>query len=459
MYGHDLANTRTQAAEHSIGAANAGSLASVWVAKAVDDLGAGAVDSTPVVADGCVFVTSSVTNAASLFAFNADTGALAWTRSYPGNGLTLVGGAAVGSVAVDHHRVYLLVSEPGDPYAVALDEAGHQLWGPKRIDGSPHSFVNASAAVYDGKLIAGFSGYEADDHVRGGYTVFDAADGAVLAHRYTIDDTHFKNGEWGASVWATPAVDTATGALYVGTGNPSSRPKESPNADAILKIDVRGRPPTNHTFGDIVAVYHGNPDHYAGPLNQQPACQMAPDVKYLSWSATCLQLDLDFGGSPNLFRGPDGGLLVGALQKAGVYHAAHADTMAPAWKTIIGGPGTAFNGDSTATDGHAIFAVGAPGGVMAALDRAGGYQWASPLLDGIHYQSVSTANGVVYTVDGHGFLDAWTAGGVPLLKHPLSGDAGDSAVNQGSSGVAIARGTVYVAVNQYLLALRPGGKS
>src|SRR5690242_2327585 len=60
VYGHDLANTRSQPAESTIGVDNAGSLAKQWVFDAVDATGAGEVDSTPIVAAGCVFITSSL---------------------------------------------------------------------------------------------------------------------------------------------------------------------------------------------------------------------------------------------------------------------------------------------------------------------------------------------------------------------------------------------------------------
>jgi polyvinyl alcohol dehydrogenase (cytochrome) len=462
-YGHDLANSRLQPDEHVIGTGNVANVTKKWSFTAVDDLGGGAITSTPIVSDGCVFVTSSVTNAAMLFALNADDGSLVWSQKFGGDGLTLVGGAAVGSPVVSNGRVFMLVSQPDHPYAVAFDAfTGTQLWGgganklPSTADGyiddSPSAFINASALVIPSAngdmLFAGFSSYEASPVGRGGWTIFDGATGAVLSHEYSVSDADFANGERGASLWATAAADVATGFVYAPTGNPSSSKPEARNADSILKIDVRRASPT---FGKMLASYHGDPESYVGALQKQPVCDAQPEVRYLSWSATCAQLDLDFGASPNLFHNALGQPLVGALQKSGVFHAAYADTMGGAWTTVMGLPGVAFNAASTATDGSAsIYGVGTPGGVLQSLSTGDGrLQWAQPVADGVHYQSISLANGVTYATDGWGFLNAWdSATGLPLLKHNIGDDTGNTQeANQGSGGVAIARNRLFVGNN------------
>ena len=73
--------------------------------------------------------------------------------------------------------------------------------------------------------------------------------------------------------------------------------------------------------------------------------------------------------------------------------------------------------------------------------------WASPLGDGLHYESTSAANGVVYAVDNNGVLSAFdAASGTPLLKRQMSVDTG-SPTGGGltSNGVSIAEGEVLVA--------------
>ncbi|HEV3232387.1 MAG TPA: hypothetical protein VG245_09045 [Candidatus Dormibacteraeota bacterium] len=78
------------------------------------------------------------------------------------------------------------------------------------------------------------------------------------------------------------------------------------------------------------------------------------------------------------------------------------------------------------------------------------------------------ANGVVYTFDTTGFLDVLDAAtGLPLLRRPMTVDAGAPAVSFTSGGIAIAYHTVFVAaseggpaagtpMNGYLIAYRPG---
>jgi hypothetical protein len=59
---------------------------------------------------------------------------------------------------------------------------------------------------------------------------------------------------------------------------------------------------------------------------------------------------------------------------------------------------------------------------------------------------VSTAAGVVWTVDGDSDLDGIEASsGTPLVRRPLSADAGAPVANLTSSGVAIAEHELFVA--------------
>jgi outer membrane protein assembly factor BamB len=73
----------------------------------------------------------------------------------------------------------------------------------------------------------------------------------------------------------------------------------------------------------------------------------------------------------------------------------------------------------------------------------------------VHYGSVTDANGVVYTVDTSGFLDAFDAAtGVPLVHRPLSADSGQAIAGITSAGVAVARHTVFVEAGSGVVAYR-----
>lgn len=180
-------------------------------------------------------------------------------------------------------------------------------------------------------------------------------------------------------------------------------------------------------LGQIVAAYPGNVDQYASALqavSQTPACATSDNANlpYPFDDPVCGQLDLDFGAAANLFTDSAGNELVGDLQKAGAYHVAHADTMAPAWTQNVGGPCQACNAASPAFDGRAIDGVSTPGGSIFSLSRDGGaVNWLSPVAGGLHYESTSVADGVVYTVDNSGFLDAFNAG----HRQPAAATAAD----------------------------------
>lgn len=486
-YGGAQNNARNQTAETVISPGNAGNLAKAWVAdtatlKHPDGspiINGGAFSNTPVIADGCMYLGS---NTGWIIAVNADTGPgpngeVVWaSKLATGGSQSLLGAWIVGSPVVAEGKVFVGVHDPGKPYVAAYEQAtGAFLW--KRVvEGAPagypqkNALINASPVYYRsggvGYIFQGFAGAEGGDngpiplltsvnaYARGGFAIVRASDGEMLRHTYTISDAEWAAGYRGASVWCSAAVDEPSGYIYACGGNPASRRLESKHANALLRIDGD---PTRPTFGAIVDTYKGDTDQYYPGIDRQPACDMFGDqFIYVAWSITCLQLDLDFGASPNLFRDSLGNLMVGALQKSGVYHTAFAETMSRAWTTIVGAPCFACNASSTAFDGGAIYVVGTPVGAASSLTREGGrYRWAAPVGGGTHFQPVSTANGAVYTMDNAGALNIFDAAtGVPVVKRPLALDVGKSVNDAGSAGVAIARNTVYAASSSVVVAYR-----
>ena len=465
LYGHDLSNSRDQSLEQAIGSSNAGSITAAWVFSTAAYGDTSAFDSTPIVSGGCVFVGSA---AGDLYAIDASNGSLVWKRalSVPSPGL---GGAIVGAAAVDGNEVIFLVNETSGPYAIALDSStGAVLWQSPPFTTASGFYTNASPTVANGMVIAGYSDPEGNDVGSGGFAIIDAATGALIKVTPVVSPAAQAQGYAGGGLWDTPAFDPTTGYLYYGTGNPDSKTKQDPNTDAIVKIDLNPDLPDgtpNPRFGEIVAAYAGNVDQYTGVLQtatQNPACSES-DSTGLPWpldDPVCGQLDLDFGASPNLFTDSSGQELVGDLQKAGVYHVANASTMAPVWHTVVGAPCAVCNAGSTALAAGSIDVVGTPSGNLFALSAdAGAMNWASPLGDGVHYQSTSAANGVVYTVDNNGFLSAFDASsGLPLFKRQLSLDTGvPTGGGLTSNGVSIAEGDVFVAASSASGAAAVGG--
>jgi polyvinyl alcohol dehydrogenase (cytochrome) len=452
-YGGDLANSRSQPAEDVIGPDNVAELDEVWHFNTSDHAG-GLFHSTPIVARGCVFV---VATSGEAHALDADSGEVMWSTQLDATPQGY-GGGVVGAPGLDEDRLIVVINRAGSPYLAGLDTGDGEVLWTTVIDDTSSAITNASVTVYDGMAFVGFSGSPAGQPAeRGGYVVVDTAGGEILVKDWTIPDEDYEAGYYGASIWSTAAVDTETGYAYVGSGNPHSDRIEHEHSNAILKIDLSLDEEREDTFGRIVGSYKGDRDQYVEGLDEQPACQDLPPVYYFPSSrfdATCAQLDLDFGASPNLFPGSHhsgGGLMVGALQKSGAYHAADADTMEGRWRTVGGVPCLACNASTSAFDGEQVYVSTSPPGQMLALDKDDGdIGWVAPIGGGLHYFSVSHANGVVYTPDTYGYLNAYDAEtGMQLAKFGMgfsySGPSAGTVGAGGSSGVAIARNTVYVA--------------
>jgi outer membrane protein assembly factor BamB len=468
VYGADLASSRNQTAETTITPAAAAKLAPAWSFNTMGVGDVGTFQSSPVVADGCVYVATSP---GTVYALDMQTGALRWSHAIP-IAKPGLGGALVGAPAVEQHRVLVPVSEDSRPFVVALDgHTGAELWRSAPASTAPGAYTNGSVATFRGLAFLGYSAPEGGSTAQGGWVILDAATGATLKRTDTIPPADQARGYAGGGIWTTPAFDPATGYAYFGTGNPSSKVLEHPYTNAIVKVDMdRTRP----TFGQVVASYKGNIDQYTdalAALRSTQACA-ASDVQGFAWpldDPVCGQLDLDFGASPNLFTDATGRLLVGSLQKSGVYHAARADTMAPAWSRLVGLTCQACNAASTTFDGARIAGVATPGGIGFSLDRStGAVGWRALIADVLHYQGISSAAGVVYTIDGLGFFDVIdAASGRFIQRRAMTLDGSSPLVPVlASSGVAVANHTVYAAAaglagqnltGSSLIAYRPKG--
>lgn len=444
-YGGDLQNTRHQPKEKDIGVDNAIDLAPTFRFSTTSAGADGAFQSPPVIADGCVYASTST---GWVFALNADTAEVVWaTQATDGTGGDV---GSTYSPSVFDGRVYLAGQNSEGPVAFALDQdTGELVWATKPLR-KAILYGGASVVVHDGLVFVGLSGgegggqpgrIEGDPNMRGSYALIDAKSGNVLKHEWVIPDSDSPPYA-GAGIWATAAVDEKSDYAFVGTGNPYGPTKDYRTANSILKIDIdRGR----KTFGEIVDVYKGDVDQWLAPLSaltDTPVCTAGPaTIDY----PQCGQLDLDFGASPNLYRSDKGDLIVGSLQKSGTYHAVYTDTMSEAWTTLMGLPCFPCNAGTTATDGKSVFGVGTPGGLVMGIEGShGNYQWVTPIGEATHYQATSVANGVVYAIDAKGMFygfDATT--GAPVVARSMGADVSDGCSTQGG-GIAIARNTVFI---------------
>jgi polyvinyl alcohol dehydrogenase (cytochrome) len=467
MMGRDLTAARTQTFEHVLDRTTVPLLAPAWTfdANAASGEVHNEITGYPIVADGCVYVGSStgLDRPGWVFALNADGGDLAWKAPVPGG--------VFSTLAVADGRVYAFASIIGRPTLVALDSrTGAELWRTV-VDTQAGSDAVSSPVVFDGMVWVGVSGTlaEGDESqrflFRGASVILDAATGQILHKEYAIPDGDFRGGDGdaGAAIWSTVSIDPATKYGYVGTGNPFNYVHENRRTNAVIKIDFDKT--RTETFGRVVGWYKGQVEQYAGPLAEfNGACDEEAEENPVLFGAgfECQHLDLDFGAQPNIITDRSGRTLVGIGQKSGVYHVFDpsctgdddgygACEMKPVWQTVMGVPSPVGGIVGTAAfDGTALYVGHSIAGYIASLDRDDGHvRWLSPVADGVHWGNpITAANGVVYTPDLKGFLDAYDAGtGAPLLHRPISLGANtglDPTFTWG--GATVARNTVFVSV-------------
>jgi polyvinyl alcohol dehydrogenase (cytochrome) len=404
FYGRDLANSRNGGRAGPAPAA-ASSLAEKWRFTSQD----GDFTGTPVVSQGTVI---AVSGGGTVFALDARTGRLKWARDLiPDASENKDRYSVNGSAAIAGGRVYVPVAKVDNPrlYALALED-GSRLWNAP-LDSQHDADVFSSPVVWGETVYMGTSALfgelnDPDVHVRGSLVGLDAVTGARRWKTYTVPP-----GRDGGSIWSTPAIDTATGRLFVGTGNAYHAPAVS-TTDSIVAFDARS--------GRIL-------DHF----------QATPDDVWTGTTGAASGPDADFGASPNLMTGPGGRKLVGEGDKSSTYWTVDRRTLDPVWHRNLG-PGSFVGGilGSTAWDGANVYGPMTQGGQIWSLGRDGSVRWRSADGDALHFASTTTANGVVYSADFNGFLNVRNAStGTPLTKLPLNQPA--------FGGVAVTDGRVF----------------
>jgi polyvinyl alcohol dehydrogenase (cytochrome) len=397
-YGHDVRNSRNGGPDGP-SYNEVPRLGPAWTFKSLD----GDFTGTPAVVGGTLVAGSF---GGTVFALDARTGALRWKHDFnkPING----------SAAIEGGRVFIPLAEPHAPKLAALDLAtGEVLWQTV-IDTQKNADTFGSPAVWNGTVYQGTSAEygevgDPEVNVRGSVVALDSATGALAWKTYTVPEGHD-----GGSVWTTPAIDPAAGRVFVGTGNAYHAPAAD-TTDSVMALDLATGAIVAHTQATAGDVWNGTDNRTAGP-------------------------DHDFGASPNLFSDASGRTVLGIGQKAGVYWGFDRATLKPLWNTLVG-PGTPAVGGvigSTAFDANGVYGPATQPGAIWSLKREGGYRWYSADGDPTHFGPVSVSNGVVYSTDTAGFLNARdSVTGAVLAKIPLGSPSW--------GGIAIAGGSIFAA--------------
>jgi len=384
VYGHDLSNTRLNPRETRINRRTVARLTETWTKD-----GLVGVSGTPTVSGRTAYFGDWK---GTLWAVEARTGREIWH--------TAIGGFVVGAPAIERTAVYA----SSGAILYRLDRASGAIVWKVVTNEHPFAQINASPVVVDGLVLQGVASFEvtipkADYTFRGSIGAYDAATGAERWRLYTTPDDPTAGA--GVGIWSTPAVDRQRELLYVGSGN-TYAPPTAPLADSILAIHYKTGQlvwSRQFTYPDVFSA--GNPQGK----------------------------DADVGASPNLWRSR-GRALVGAGDKAGVYHALDRDSGALVWETRLT-PGSFFGGEigsGAFVDGKLIVvsnvgdpATNAPTNVaeVFALDPASGaILWQAEDFPGHIFAPVGAVKGIAFVGTDGGRLAALdTRTGAKLWSH------------------------------------------
>jgi len=358
--GQNVANTRDQAAESRISAANVGQLEQKWSLTT-----AGNVTATPTMLNGVLYFPDL---GGKLWAVTS-AGKVVWSHtvaSYTG----IAGDVSRDSPAIDGSELitgdgYHLKKLNAGAHVFAVDRTtGALLWS-VQVDTDPASIITGSPTVYNGVVYVGVSSYDESDGLlcctfRGAVVALSAATGQILWKTYTVpsnnngSDSNLPGYYSGNGVWGSaPVVDPTTGLLYVGTGDNYSVPAgicQTPN-------QMNCQPPDASDYFDSILALQLSTGAVAWDYHTVTAD---------AYNGTCKTLcgpDDDFASSPNLITttNPATGnpeQLIGAGQKSGYYWALDPATGNLVWRTKVG-PGSAGGGIfwGSATDGTNVYSA------------------------------------------------------------------------------------------------------
>jgi quinohemoprotein ethanol dehydrogenase len=211
----------------------------------------GSYETTPVVVDGRIFVTSPWSK---VYAFDAKTGKRLWKYDphVPGEyAVKLCCGIVNRGVAVWKGKVIWATL---DGRLIAADAAtGEKVWEIQATDPKKWLSITGAPRIADGRIFIGEAGSEFEE--RGYLACYSADTGQELWRWWSVPGDPAKgfeqpelakaaktwNGEWwkfggGGTPWDGITYDPVTGFVYIGTGNGAPWPSEvrSPGGGANL---------------------------------------------------------------------------------------------------------------------------------------------------------------------------------------------------------------------------------
>jgi alcohol dehydrogenase (cytochrome c) len=242
LFGRDHDNTR-YATQDEINTGNVDELGEAWSTALGPDQYL--MESFPLVLGETIYVTTSTDE---VMAINGKTGHINWTYTpeVDFSQSTGVGGYGVSvnrGVAAENGKLFVLTFD--NKLQALSQKTGERLWSSQVEDPSTGAYESMAPTAYDGKVYVGDSGSE--DGVRGFVAAYDQKTGKKLWKFYTVPKQGHgwvPKGGGGGTIYMPPTIDTKTGILYVGTGNPApvivgaKRPGKNLYTDSILALDA-----------------------------------------------------------------------------------------------------------------------------------------------------------------------------------------------------------------------------
>ena len=260
-YGHDYGNRRYVSLSE-INTTNASHLIPAYLFQTGV---LGSFEASPIVSGGVIYVSTPYDGVAAV---DARTGTLRWRRPPLSGQFKTCCGPVNRGVAVARD---LVVIGQLDGVLVALDQStGDLRWAKAVADNVAGYSITMAPLVVNDSIIIGVGGGEFG--IRGWLSSYALRDGTLQWRWYTTDPEHWFGpskrllsddgrlderesakrrkkfaGSWkhgGGAIWTTPAFDSTTNTLYVGTGNPwpdfkgEQRPGDNLFTDCIVALDA-----------------------------------------------------------------------------------------------------------------------------------------------------------------------------------------------------------------------------
>ena len=324
-YGHDPQRSGNSAGESTITTANVGTLGVEWTANLDGKVTAQPLFVSAATVQGQTHdVVVAATASNTLYALDARTGTVLWTRHFlASNGAGAIpGGFGIsGTPVVDrtNGRVYAVTDDgllrtvslaDGSDAAAALQVVSDNattnfVWGGLNLVGGSIYIVTAS----DGNDTSPWWGRVVEVSVSG-------ASPSVSGLFKVVPSVAAPNGGGGIWGYGGASVDPATGRVFVATGADSSSPEGyTPYAGRMVALAAN--------LGYSAATPLGAPLGSYAPPHPSP-CQGSPGV-----------CDMDFGATPIVFQPTGCPLLVAAVNKDGHLYVLRADDLAAGTATSL----------------------------------------------------------------------------------------------------------------------------